>query len=69
VEEKYFYDNSSIAARCKREHLMKEAEEHRLRRHIAALQKLKKEEKTSSPDRPPKYVVPPEINPHPLPGH
>jgi hypothetical protein len=44
MEEQY-YDDASIAARSKREQLMKEAEEYRLRRHIDTLQNLDKSEK------------------------
>ncbi len=49
MEEQY-YDNTSIAASAKREQLMKEAEEFRLHRHIAAMKKHGKVEKAAIPE-------------------
>ncbi len=56
MEEQY-YDNTSIAASAKREQLMKEAEEFRLRRHIAAMKKPEKAEKGVIPEKRRGYVL------------
>jgi hypothetical protein len=63
MEQYNQYDPSSIAASSKREQFLKEAEEYRLRRHIAAIHKSAKVEKTVIPANQRQYQNSPETNP------
>ena len=54
------FDSGSIAANSKRDKLLKEAEEYRLRRHIAAIQKSAKVEKMINPVNRRQYEIPSE---------
>ena len=59
------FDSGSIAANSKREQFLKEAkeaEEYRLRRHIAAIQKSAKVEKMINPVSRRQYEIPSETN-------
>ena len=69
MEGNNFYDSSSIAAQSKREQFMKEAEEYRLQRHIAALRKLEKGDKKASLEKTRKYRIPLFAKPHPKTAH
>jgi hypothetical protein len=64
-----FYDDAGIAAQSKREQLMKEAEEYRLRRHIAASQEMETSNQKMSPKNNRKHMIPPGATAHPVPGH
>ena len=55
--EGQYYDDAGIAAASKREQLMKEAEEYRLRRHIDAIQQLDKSEKKQDVKSQRKYGI------------
>ena len=68
MEEQY-YDNTSIAASAKREQLLKEAEEHRLRRHIATMKKHGKVEKAAIPENRRGYELPPRAAHRPAPAN
>jgi hypothetical protein len=68
MEEQY-YDNTSIAARSKREQLMKEAEEYRLHRHIVTMNKNGKVEKAAMPEHRRGYELPPHAAHRPAPSH
>ena len=57
--EKQYYDDINIAARSKREQLMKEAEEYRLHHHIFAMKKHGKGEKAAVPETDHQYEFPP----------
>ena len=54
------FDSGSIAASSKREQFLKEAEEYRFRRHIAAIQKSAKVEKAVNPENQRQYQNSPE---------
>ena len=54
------FHTGSIAASSKQEQFLKEAEEYRLRRHIAAIQKSAKVEKVINPVNRRKYEIPSE---------
>jgi hypothetical protein len=63
MEDRY-YDDISIAANCKREQLMKEAEEYRLRHHITFM-KIAKAEKATMLEKRHKYVIDPQTTQRP----
>jgi len=67
MEEQY-YGDASIAARSKREQLMKEAEEYRLHRHIAAMKKLDVGERKPIVESDRKHRILPGAKPHPAPA-
>lgn len=68
MEEQY-YDNTGIAARSKREQLMKEAEEYRLRLHIATMKKNGKVEKATVPENRRGYELPQRAAQRPAQAH
>ncbi|OGN89012.1 MAG: hypothetical protein A2Z74_05870 [Chloroflexi bacterium RBG_13_46_9] len=68
MEEQYF-DNTGIVARSKREQLMREAEEYRLRRHITAMKKNEKVGKEVTPEKRRGYELQPRAAHNPAPAN
>ncbi len=65
--ENRYYDDVSIASQAKREHFMKQAEEYRLHRHIAAMKNMKAE-KVLVPEKRRKYELSPRPAHRPAPA-